>query len=316
MADPTTSNRSLNIPTTGSDVGTWGTSLNNNFSYIDQLSGGVVTKSASSSNITLSTSDIQNNTIRLTGVLTANIDLIFPTISAVFNIDNQTTGNFYIRAKMASGNTIGLPYNVTTIAMDGTNVYFVNMPQPGSYWDFGGNTAPPWIAACSVLPWLPCDGTVYNVSDFPRLGAYLLGVWGGNGTTTFATPPLQNKVRVSVKPSSPLITTAVSGLDGSTFGASSTSEGVTLTLNQMAAHDHGGNTGDTSPALTITGGIYGAFQFTAGSGNGSLIAASTDYRTIAGTANAHHHSITSAGGGQIHTSVQPTAIAGLTFIKT
>ena len=89
MADPTTSNRSLNIPTTGSDVGTWGTSLNNNFTYIDQLFGSVVTKSVTSvsGNLTVTSSDTQYGIIRLSGALTANVNLLLPTASAVYTIE-------------------------------------------------------------------------------------------------------------------------------------------------------------------------------------------------------------------------------------
>lgn len=45
---------------------------------------------------------------------------------------------------------------------------------------FAGATAPDG--------WLICDGTVYNISDYPDLGGYLGSIWGGNGTSTFAVP--------------------------------------------------------------------------------------------------------------------------------
>lgn len=53
----------------------------------------------------------------------------------------------------------------------------------------------------SVAPngWLACDGTVYNISDYPDLATYYASVhgasnfYGGNGTTTFAVPDLRGE---------------------------------------------------------------------------------------------------------------------------
>lgn len=54
-----------------------------------------------------------------------------------------------------------------------------------------GTTAP--------LNYLACDGTVYNISDYPELAAYFNAQFGasnhfgGNGTTTFAVPDLRGE---------------------------------------------------------------------------------------------------------------------------
>lgn len=42
----------------------------------------------------------------------------------------------------------------------------------------------------SAVPagWLICDGTVYNVADYPELAAKLGSTYGGDGVTTFAVP--------------------------------------------------------------------------------------------------------------------------------
>ena len=45
--------------------------------------------------------------------------------------------------------------------------------------------------------WLECNGAVYNIADYPDLGAYLGGDYGGNGTTTFAVPTYVGRVRIS-----------------------------------------------------------------------------------------------------------------------
>ena len=47
--------------------------------------------------------------------------------------------------------------------------------------------------------YLICDGTVYNIADYPELAAYFAGqfnasnYFGGNGTTTFAVPDLRGE---------------------------------------------------------------------------------------------------------------------------
>ena len=47
--------------------------------------------------------------------------------------------------------------------------------------------------------YLVCDGTVYNIADYPELAAYFAGqfnasnFFGGNGTTTFAVPDLRGE---------------------------------------------------------------------------------------------------------------------------
>ena len=56
---------------------------------------------------------------------------------------------------------------------------------------FMGTTAP--------QDYLACDGTVYNIADYPRLAQFFTdqfgsaNKFGGNGTTTFAVPDLKGE---------------------------------------------------------------------------------------------------------------------------
>ena len=43
-----------------------------------------------------------------------------------------------------------------------------------------------------------CDGTVYNIDDYPELAAILGNTWGGDGVTTFAVPSMRNRLPVGV----------------------------------------------------------------------------------------------------------------------
>ena len=325
----TTNSRGLILPTVGSDVSTWGGYLNNNFAYITQMFGTVLSVNVGSGapGYALSTTETQNGTIQLTGNLISNVDVLFPNVSGVWNIENRTTGNFYVRLKTATGAnaTIGIPQGKTSqIFVDITSSYpgvkFLNQPDPGTYWDYASDTAPSWFSGCTIngttaqLPWLPCDGlTLYNFGDYPYLAKILVGTWGGNGVNTFKTPDLRNRARVSVFPSTPLLTNAVSGITGSTVGSSSAAQSTTLTAAQIPAHTHPitdpghSHTYVRSTGTQTTGGDVATGYCRPTSGDSTQ---STSTFTTGITIN------NNTGGGGAHTSVQPTAIAGLTFIKT
>jgi len=54
-------------------------------------------------------------------------------------------------------------------------------------------------ATVAPLGWLACDGSTYNIADYPELATYYASVhgsanfYGGDGTTTFAVPDLQGE---------------------------------------------------------------------------------------------------------------------------
>lgn len=325
----TTNSRGLILPTVGSDVSTWGGYLNNNFAYITQMFGTVLSVNVASG-YALSTAETQNGTIQLTGTLTNNVDVTFPNVSGVWNIENRTVGNFYIRLKTATGTnaTIGIPQGKTSqifvdITSSSPGVKFINPADPGTYWDYASGTTPVWFSGCTSdgtvaqLPWLPCDGvTTYNFSDYPYLAAILVGTWGGNGVTTFKTPDLRNRARVSVFPSTPLLT---SPLNGATVGAVSSTGGSNAVIAQ-----------ENLPAVTLTtsiasgqgshshtvgvSGAAGGVAATIAPGNGSSDA---NYKlSSAATLPAMTGTTPLGGSGTALATVQPTAIAGLTFIKT
>ena len=321
----TTNSRGLILPTVGSDVSTWGGYLNNNFAYITQMFGTVLSVALSDGVTTnLSQSQTQNGTIQLTGTLTVQTIVTFPNVSGYWNIDNRTVGG-YVMITTASGTnaTIGIPQGKTSqIYVDITSstpgIKFLNPADPGTYWDYASGTAPSWFTGCTSngttaqLPWLPCDGvTTYNFSDYPYLAAILGGTWGGNGVTTFKTPDLRNRARVSVFPSTPLLT---SPLNGATVGAVSSTGGSNAVIAQA-------NLPAVTLAVTITDPGHqhsadGAVN-TSGTQSPSRLGAGTNggFNT-----NFNYTGITATaalgGSGTALATVQPTAIAGLTFIKT
>lgn len=321
----TTNSRGLILPTVGSDTSTWGGYLNNNFAYITQMFGTVLSVALSDGVTTnLSQTQTQNGTIQLTGTLTVQTIVTFPNVSGYWNIDNRTVGG-YVMVTTASGTnaTIGIPQGKTSqIYVDVTSstpgVKFLNPADPGTYWDYASGTAPTWFAGCTSngtaaqLPWITCDGTIYNKSDYLYLFNILGSTWGGNGTTTFAVPDLRNRARVSVFPSTPLLT---SPLNGATVGAVSSTGGSNVVIAQA-----------NLPAVTLTTTIAagqgshfhsgGVSQYNGDQPGGGVSAAGVTANTGASTLPGMTGTTPLGGSGTAITTVQPTAIAGLTFIKT
>ena len=102
---PSSANKGYTQPAFNTEVGTWGTDLNTNFSGIVDLNlGGVVSVSLSNVNVTLSSAQAQNLTVFLTGTLTGSVVVSTPCIGFFF-IVNNTTGAFTmsIQANFGSG---------------------------------------------------------------------------------------------------------------------------------------------------------------------------------------------------------------------
>ena len=60
----------------------------------------------------------------------------------------------------------------------------------GAVMDFASTFAP--------YGWLLCDGSIYPISTYPKLAAVLGGIYGGDGTTTFAVPDCRGRVTAGV----------------------------------------------------------------------------------------------------------------------
>jgi len=195
MPSTYSTNLNLELQATGENAGTWGAMLNSNdFQIIDQAMGGLQTLSLSNANITVTTSQSQNNFLILTGVLTANVSVIFPAIGRTYQVMNATTGAFTVTAQIgspAAGATTGIPQGATqTIVLDGTNVYLVASGRvSGEIATFAFNAVPPG--------WLECDGSAISRTSYPALNnlaaiASYGAPWGaGDGSTTFNIPDLR-----------------------------------------------------------------------------------------------------------------------------
>lgn len=315
----------LAVPSRGTDVGTWDSPVNNDLNALDGYLGGFQIISASNAPITLTApsgtptpsggpTQAQNSILSFTGTLTANVQVTLP-LPGTYQIENLTTGNFVLSFRaVGSGQVIGLDQGMSErIYNDGTNVRFAALGALGRTEMWAGLSAlPAWITACTKRPYLLCDGSVYNFTDYPYLGARLGGNFGGNGVTTFGVPDLRGRVPLPYDGTGTRITSSQCGIAGQTLGAAADNQSVVLSTAQMPVHSHG----ITEP----NGGlghqhVYSAIQQTAGSivsgGTGSPI------NTLVGNTNFSTTGIgiNNTGNGQSHTNVQPAQVTGIAVIR-
>jgi microcystin-dependent protein len=323
LADPTTSNKLLAVPTRGSDSGTWDLPVNGNSNALDGILGGVTTISVSASTTILlsvpSTGSVsagsgpnqsENAMIVLTGTLTGGNSVIQFTLPGFYIINNQcTVGTAFIQLAPASGtgNRIGAPIGRKChVFFDGTNMDYVDMPEVGSFMDMAVPAVPAWISGCTVLPWLVCDGSVLNVNNYTALGNLLGSAFGGNGITTFGVPDLRARYRIpldnqGVNGAAGNITAALSGINGTTIGAAGGSQ--SLQAHNHTATDPSGHNHNMSQVLIANGG--GVQNFVAQGPVGNAVTSTTFVNVSIGT--------TGAGASG---NIPPGLVFGISFIKT
>lgn len=183
MSGTYTSNKNLNKPEHGGDIGTWGTSaLNNNSTIIDSSLGSVTSISLTGlTTYTLSTADYQNATIKFTGNLANQIvPILMPIgVSGQFAFIDSTTA-------LGASSTISLDWTasgVTSYALTPGKTQIVNADGVARVWarsaspSTGGVTSIPlsrWVT--SNLTLTPKDlensvfyiyGTTATVGDYP-----------------------------------------------------------------------------------------------------------------------------------------------------
>lgn len=298
-------------------MGTWDTPLNGNTTALDGYLGGVQIISVSSSPVTLTApsgtvtagsgpTQAQNAILRFSGALTSGVTVTLP-LPGSYIIENLTTGGHALTFAAANtGNVISVDQGEDIrIYNDGTNVKFVGLNRIGAIEIWAGLSAMPlWVQGCTVPPYLLCDGTVYNFSTYPYLGARLGGAFGGNGITTFGVPDLRGRVPLPYDGTGTRITSAVSGINGQTLGASADNQGITLTASQIPTIT---STVTVNPSSAWSGGGTNSFNVAGGAGSNLLVNPSS--------INTSGTSISNNTGGQIHGNVQPSQVTGIAVIR-
>ncbi len=330
MPEPTTPNTGLFVPNTGDQIGTWGSlSLNPDFVAIDGMLGGTQSIALAGPATTILTlppvslaptngpNQSQNACLVFTGTLSGNniVQLGMPGRYILHNLCLPFT--FYVQVRsVGGGRFVGLPPGKkTTIYHDGTNVDFVDTPDVGTAYDLHGATGlPAWMLACSTLPYLIKDGTVYNIATYPFLGNWLGSTFGGNGITTFAVPNELARMRIAYDTTGTGLMT--SPVNAQVMGSNGGEQAHTLVSAEVAVHTHPvtdpghfHNINGTRP--TNVGQPIGQSPSSGGNPQCGGLAISIDSNTTGITVGAGP-----SGGGGAHNNVQPSIVSFLALIKT
>lgn len=330
MTEPTTTNVGLIVPNTGDLAGLWGSqALNPDLLALDGYVGATQIISVSNAPITLTSpagftptpsggpTQAQNAVLSFTGTMSANVQVTLP-LPGVYQIENLTTGDFVLTFAAANaGQVIAIDQGESMrVYCNGTNVRFGGLPRVGQTEIWAGLSAmPAWVTACTVPPYLLCDGAVYNFSDFPYLGKRLGGAFGGNGVTTFGVPDSRGRLQLPYDGTGTRITVSGCGLNGQTLGA---------------VLDHQTNTLITAnlPPYTPSGSVSTSLNSTASHINSSTDGGSAAFATntsVGGTVNMSgalglslSSSFTGNAQGGASTpvnNVQPAQVTGIAVIR-
>ncbi len=145
---------------------------------------------------------------------------------------------------------------------------------------FAGNFAP--------RGWALCDGQLLAVSQNDALFSLLGTIYGGDGRTTFGLPDLRGRV--------PLHMGTGPGLSQRRIGSNGGSEEVTLTVNELASHNHNAQ----AAAAPADSEVATNRVFALGETSQPI------YRNEAADWSFDSSMVQNTGGGQSHVNLMPT----------
>jgi len=295
-----TTNKSLGLPAVGGDTGVWGQPLNNNSSVLDASLGGAVSIPISSVSgaLTLLASNYNNVFISFTGALTQNTVVTLPAVGSFYTVQNLTTTTsaftVTLQTTAIGSQAIGCPPSrPQDILTDGTNVKFRGMHHIGEYWDYAGSSVPSWIAACTVPPYLNCDGTTFSSATYPYLATIL-------GSTTL--PDSKGRVRAYLNQGSGRLLSS-NGVDGNTIFSGGGSQATTLSSLHL-------------PKLVDPGHVHDVLTGASAGTGGAVLGAAAASNFAPSAADTHTTGITYGSSSQIGAPIiPPTFISGLCLIR-
>lgn len=156
---------------------------------------------------------------------------------------------------------------------------------------FGGNYAPD--------NWALCNGQLLAIADYNALYALIGTTYGGNGTTNFAVPNLQNALAVGQGQ-------APGGMQNYPFGTGGGQYEVALTSANMPSHTHAMQASTTQgSSLEPMNSLFAATSDT----YVSYLDSSKDGETVRAL---WPNMLSSQGGNQAHNNMMPTI--GVSYI--
>lgn len=201
-----TANKFLNRPSTGGEIGTWGDSYNENMVILDRALGGTASVTLSNVPVALSSDQYQNVYLSFNGTLTGSVTITFPSVGSFYSVSNVTLNSsvFNVVLTAGAGQSVGVPPggDFIDIMTDGTNVKYRNLGRIGSYIDMGSTGVPGWVTACTVPPYLYCNGGTFSSATYPTLTTIL-------GSTTL--PDCRGRARFDINNGSGRLSNPING---------------------------------------------------------------------------------------------------------
>lgn len=142
--------------------------------------------------------------------------------------------------------------------------------------------------------WQFCNGQLVSINDYQTLFQLIGTTYGGDGQTTFGLPDMRSRAAVGMGQGP--------GLSNYQLGQLAGVEAVTLTTNQLPAHQHPVQAAPQATTGTpAVGSPVGAYF---GDQGGKVYAAGPGSAQLA-TGSVVGGQVAPAGGGQPHPNIQP-----------
>lgn len=303
---PVTSNKGLSVQSATSNAGTWGAGASHALNEgviepLDLMLGGILTKTLSNVNVTLSATEIQYSMVRLSGVLTGAVQITSANIG-FYMVESVCTGAFAVTlTNGVAGVTVSNSHRYLVFA-DATNGVRIisNVDLTGLSAQFPAGTQTIFINVAAPTGWTLSSS--YNDMAI-RLNNSNGAVPGGSVpfSTLFARTATDSYTLQTAD--TPAHTHSFSATTG-TESAGHT-HAYSGTTSSDGTHDHTFSRPDAS--VTAGSGGLAGFAFSLGTYNtGSAGAHTHTYSGTTGGVSANHtHSVSgtsgSTGGGGGHT---------------
>jgi len=129
MASSYTTNKAIEKPGYNDYINSWNVPVNSDMDIVDACFAGTYSIALTNSNVTLTQANCQVMRVRLTGALSANVTIFFPSgISGFFVVQNATSNAYTVTLASVGGGTSVLSgqSQSTAIFTDGTNVFYAD----------------------------------------------------------------------------------------------------------------------------------------------------------------------------------------------
>ena len=215
------------LQVTGENSGTWGTITNSNFTQVFEFAiAGVYAKTLTDADTTLTNTDgpqtqanneSRQNTLILSGTLTAVRVVQFPATQKTYMIYNNTGGGYALTLRLgAGGNTMSVVNGkMRIVATDGTNWYDVfSLAGLGESWVEKTDSDSPYTATDGDNIFVDCSAAVVTVTlpASPSIGNQVKIIDGTGSAATYNITVGRNSEKIQGAASDLTISTNNAGI--------------------------------------------------------------------------------------------------------